>query len=87
MTEEPKPKRKAPVRKDPAAHRQRVKDANRARYAAVGKLIAAHRDEFDAYYVMFAEPLGVTPAPSRVVRRTERIRQLEQELADLRGES
>jgi hypothetical protein len=87
MTEEQKPKRKSAVRKDPEAHRQKVKDANRARYAAVARLIAAHRVEFDAYYVMFAEPLGVTPTPSRVVRRTERIRQLEQELADLRGES
>jgi hypothetical protein len=81
---EQKPKRKPPVRSDPEAHRKRVRDANKARYRAITKLVAAHREEFDALYVAECEPLGITPALSRVKYRAERIRKLEQELADLR---
>jgi uncharacterized sporulation protein YeaH/YhbH (DUF444 family) len=67
-------------RKDPAKHREQVRSANRARYRAVKRLIAAHAAEFDALYAEEAEVEGVSPKP---ISHEHKIEELRKEITEL----
>jgi hypothetical protein len=51
------------TRKDPERHRDQVRAANRARYAATRMLVERHQAEFDALYHDAAKAEGVVPKP------------------------
>lgn len=48
-------------RTDPEKHKAQVRAANRARHRATKRLIANHREEFDALYAHEADKEGVSP--------------------------
>ncbi len=67
-------------RKDPAKHREQVRAANRARYRAVKRLIAAHAEEFDVLYAEEAGIEGVAPKP---ISSEHKVKALRAEITEL----
>jgi hypothetical protein len=68
-------------RKDPDAHRARVRKSNRARYRALQELVSRHAAEYDALYEAEALAVGVEPKGRRAAQRAAQ----EREIAELRG--
>lgn len=71
-----------------AAHSAQIQAANRARTAAVRRLVARHQDEYDLLYLAEAELRGVTPRPRHksVEKRLEEVRRSLQKRENLGGE-
>lgn len=61
-------------------HANRMQAANGARAAAMRRLIAKHRGDWEKFYAEEAKARGVTPS---FVNRPEKIRKLKEQLAKL----
>ncbi len=64
-------------------HRDQVKAGNKARAAALKRLVQLHRGDYDRIYAEEATKLGISPAATR---RRARIERLKQELSELEGD-